>query len=96
MITPWDSFRDSRVKLDSREGVRTENKTVGADSKTPCTDQEMLGLMQRQNLDYEHGEISGKLVTLALPLHLIQNISMRSPVGVTNRFSSLLKQEKCF
>lgn len=29
---------------------------------------------------YEHGEISGKLVTLDLPLHLIQNVIKRSLV----------------
>lgn len=28
----------SRVKLDIREGIRAENKTVGADLKTPCID----------------------------------------------------------
>lgn len=45
VITPWDSFTDSRVKLDSRESVRIENKTAGADSQTPCTEQEMLCMM---------------------------------------------------
>lgn len=45
VITPWDSFTDSRVKLDSRESVRIENKTAGADSQTPCTGQEMLCMM---------------------------------------------------